>query len=559
MKSYLLFFGLPLLAISLRPSTLLAQPERDYYRFDREKADTLSDDDQIGSFVENLIEKIQTDVEKMVRRREMGKDREDDYDSAATERKYRASEGAVTFSGSTSIDPNDKIDGDVVVKGGTLTVSGLIQGDALALDGDIVVKEGGRITGNARAINGKVVKEAGGKVDGYVEESTSARDAVYSRRDYVSKRSYRFNELWLDESLFPDNVLFRYNRVEGLFLGLGSEKKFYWDGSRVVTGYGSAGYAFKLHRWRLNLGLDRQFAEDDALYELGAEGHSLTDTKDEWIMKLNENTAVALLWHEDYRDYFTREGFSIHAARYTKESDLTTQLRVDYLIDDYYSLSKLTDWSLFRQSYLFRKNPPVREGTMHSVLATAGASTLERHGRRTVGWNIFASAEHGGDQLGGDFGFTQVVFDVRRFQPLTEYDKINVRFRVGSLQGAYIPQRTFEIGGANTLPAYGFKQFAGNRMILGNFEYVLGGQLIDDVFFWPNSLNFILLADAGAADSVSTSTSLAGGFSSFNTSTLKSDLGFAFAWHDESWRLGFAWRTDVKSPVSVFLRFSKPF
>jgi len=534
-----------------------AQTDGGRYHFDREQSDTLTNDDRIGSFVEGLIDDIQSSVRDMARERD--RERDDGLDSASVARKYGATTGAVTFTGNTSIDSNDKIDGNVVVKGGTLTVIGLVQGDALAINGDIIVKDGGRITGNARAINGKIIREGGGAVDGYVEETSSVRDAVYQRHGYGPNRSYRFNDLWLDESLFPDNLLFRYNRVEGLFLGLGSEKRFYWDGSRVLSGYGSAGYAFKIHRWRLKLGLDRQFATDDALYELGAEAHSVTDTKDEWVMKLSENNAVALLWHEDYRDYFTREGFSLHAARYTKESDITSQLRVDYLIDDYSSLSKGTDWSLFRPSHSFRDNPAVKEGTMHSVLGTAGVSTLEHFGRRTVGWNAFASVERGGDVLGGGFNFTRVVVDVRRYQPLSDYDKINVRLRVGSLQGDITPQKSFEIGGANTMPAYAFKQFAGNRMILGNFEYVLGGRLMDDVFFWPNSLNLILLADAGAADTASTTMSLTGGFPSSTSKEIKSDLGFALGWHDESWRLGFAWRTDVKSPVSVFLRFNKPF
>ncbi len=557
MKRNLLLIGLPIVLLSMFPASSSAQMEGGAYHFDQWQSDSLTSDDRIGSFVEDLIDEIQTGVRKMARER----DREDDndIDSASVIRKYRAGADAVTFSGNTSIDANDKIDGNVVVKGGSLTVTGLVQGDALAINGDIIVKDGGRITGNARSINGKVKKEGNGSIDGYVEETSSVRDAIYERGRYRSSRSYRFNDLWLGENIFPDNFLFRYNRVEGLFLGIGSEKKFYWDGSRLLSGYGSAGYAFKIHRWRLNLGLDRQFASDDALFELGAEGHSITDTKDAWIMKLSENNLTALFWHEDYRDYFTREGFSLHAAHYTKEPDLATQIRVDYLIDDYSSLTKGTDWSLFRPSHSFRDNPAVVEGTMHSVLGSAGISTLEKLGRRTVGWNAFASVERGGDVLGGDFNFTRVIIDVRRFQPLSEYDKINVRVRAGSLQGDLTPQKSFEIGGANTLPAYAYKQFAGNRMLLGNFEYMLEGRMMDDVSLWPNSLNFILLADAGAADSVSTTKSLNDGFPSVTGKSIKSDIGFALGWHDDSWRLGFAWRTDVKAPVSVFLRLNKPF
>ena len=557
MKKTFLSLAIFIVAGFVSTSASLAQTRNAPFVFSNDGLDTLADEDRISNFVENILQRIESDIQD--RMREGDGEWRDEYDSTGSSRRRRTTEGAVTFSGNTSIDETDKIEGNVVVKGGTLTVVGLVQGDALAINGDIIVKDGGRITGNARAINGKVVKQGTGTVEGYTEESTSAREAGYPRRSYVPKRSLRFNEYWLDESLFPDNFVFRYNRVEGLFLGLGSPKKFYWDGSRTFSGYGSAGYAFKVHRWRMNLGLDRQFATDGALYEIGLEGHSLTDTKDEWIMKLGENNAVALLWHEDYRDYFTRQGFGIHTARYTKDRDLSTQFRVDYLIDDYSSLAKRTDWSVFRPSYSFRENPAVNEGTMHSLVGSAGISTLEREGRRTVGWNVYASAERGGGSFGGDFKFTQVVLDVRRFQPLTDYDNINVRVRVGALQGDTIRQKTFELGGANTLPAYSYKEFSGNRMILGNFEYVLSGRILDDVFFWPNSLNFLLLADAGATPLVSTKKGITNGFSSINQNTIKSDIGFGVGWHDESWRLGFAWRTDVSAPVSVFFRFNKPF
>lgn len=534
-----------------------AQPRSSSYRLASDTLSSLSEEDRINSFVEELLQKIEAGVEKMVEERY--NERGEELDTTQAIRRFRSTEGAVTFTGNTSIDASDKIDGNVVVKGGTLTVSGLVQGDVLTINGDIVVKDGGKITGNARSINGKVVKEGTGTIDGYVEESTSPRDTRLVRRMFVPKRSYRFNEYWLDESLFPDNFMFRYNRVEGLCLGIGSEKKFYWDGSRIVSGYGSAGYAFKIHQWRLTMGVDRQFATENLLYEVGIEGHSLTDTKDEWIMKLSENNVAAILWHEDYRDYFSRKGFSLHTALYTKERGFAAQLRAEYLIDDYSSLSKQTDWSIFRPNHEFRDNPPVSKGTMHSIIGTAGVGTLERVGRRTVGWNIFVSAERGGDALGGKFNFTQALVDARRFQPLSEYDNINVRVRVGSLAGDYLPQKSFEIGGANTLPGFGYKEFGGNRLILGNLEYVLSGRLIDEMFFWPRGLNLIVMGDAGATTLVSTSKALTSGFPSLSKSAVKSDAGFALGWYDESWRLGFVWRTDISAPVSVFFRLNKPF
>ncbi len=520
---------------------------------------TAFDQQDISSFVDELLQGIESRAEQFTEESRLRPDHsaESDEDDS-TKNIESGKDGAITFNGNTEIGTDDKIDGNIVVKGGTLTVFGVVNGDALVINGNIIVKDGGKISGNARAINGKVTKESHGEIGGYMEEKSSASDAGYSWSSRRPRSSRTFNDLWLDEQTLSDNFIFRYNRVEGFFLGLGSEKKFYWDGSKPISGYGSVGYGFRIHRWRANLGLDRQFATENALYEIGLEGHNTTATKDEWIMGLAENNAVALLWHEDYRDYYTRQGASVHVARYTKEKKLSTQLMLEYIVDKYSSLLNGTNWSIFRQSYSFRTNPAVDEGFMRSVRGSLGISTLEQRRRHSIGWNIFVSGEKGGDALKGDFNFSQVIFDVRRFQPISGYDNLNVRLRVGSLEGDNIIQKSFEIGGANTLPAYGFKEFGGNRMVLGNVEYMLDGHLMDDVLPWPSSFNFILFFDAGAVETVASSKSIFEGFSNIGSSQLKSDLGFALGW-DDNVRLGFAWRTDEAQPVSVFLRLSKPF
>ena len=55
---------------------------------------------------------------------------------------------------------------------GDLVVRGTVAGDAIALDGDIVVQEGGRITGDALAVRGRV-RLAGGTVDGEMRTLSS--------------------------------------------------------------------------------------------------------------------------------------------------------------------------------------------------------------------------------------------------------------------------------------------------------------------------------------------------------------------------------------------------
>ncbi len=516
--------------------------------------------DNIERFVDNIIAGIESRVDRMSedrRSREVVEDSDDEEDSTKVEKMP----DAVTFNGDTEIAENDTINGDLVVKNGTLVVRGTVIGDILVVNGDIELKATSYVDGNVRAMNGGISKAEGASVEGFTEQSSTASSKQPRRRSTMrTKYSYSFKPYFfnLNESI-DDDVVFRYNRVEGLFFGFGSEKRYFWDGSRKVTGYGSFGYGFASHKWRMQLGLDRQFAaSDNVLYEIGGEAHSLTDTKDEWIMPLLENNLAALLFHEDFRDYYQREGFSLHSARYTKDAEVSTMIDVRYLNDRYASLSTRAQWALFGGNS-FRANPAFDAGTMKSISVSAGVSTVEKYRYRIEGWNLFAHGEYGGNELGGNFDFTQATIDIRRFQPLSDDDQINLRIRAAALQGDTIAQKDFQLGGANTMPAYGYKEFSGNRMLLANLEYRINGELIDELFYFPNSLSLIAFGDAGIVTTVNTKWAVYEGFTSLPSSEVRSDYGAAIAWHDGDARLGFAWRTDKKAPVSVFFRLNKAF
>jgi hypothetical protein len=67
--------------------------------------------------------------------------------------------------GGRTIPAGSRVTGPVAVAYGPLVVLGMVQGDAIALHGDVVVREGGRVTGDARAMGGRV-RVLGGTVDG---------------------------------------------------------------------------------------------------------------------------------------------------------------------------------------------------------------------------------------------------------------------------------------------------------------------------------------------------------------------------------------------------------
>jgi len=78
--------------------------------------------------------------------------------------KYLPDAERFTF-GDRAISANTRVDGPIAVAHGNLDVYGTVDGDVVALGGDVRVHKGARVTGDAWAAGGKVLIE-GGSVDG---------------------------------------------------------------------------------------------------------------------------------------------------------------------------------------------------------------------------------------------------------------------------------------------------------------------------------------------------------------------------------------------------------
>lgn len=527
---------------------------------------------------ESLAQRIGAAVEDVVARleREFG-DRDYQSDYRFGERQKRTSETmsdedlvalgdtSITYEGDTIIHARDTISCNVIVKGGDLTVFGKINGDVLVVGGDLYAKDGSTISGNVKVINGTVYKEDDALVLGFVDKSSVKREKAY-REDAKDFRrsSTRLNATWVNETTNLDNFIFRYNRVEGLFLGLGSNKRYYWDDQRSYSLFGSVGYGLKLKQWRGNLGLSRQFAFDDGqLFEIEGEVHSLTDSKDDWLISVHENTAAALLIHEDFRDYFRRDGWGANLGYALQQDYVTLQVKAGYLADEYKSMDNRADWAFFGGDKRFRLNPAIDEGKMGSIVASVGLSTVSSTIDGPEGWSILTTAEIADERYGGDFGFNRYVADIRRYQPLGRWDNLNLRFRVGTSEGVLPFQKTFEIGGLGTLPAFDFKEDLGNRMLLMNAEFIINGDFLGDLSFWPSwlmrGINILVMSDAGLVRRVPTAALWSEGFDDIKFSEFKHDVGVGVATRNGSFRLAFVWRTDRSEPARFVFRIARPF
>lgn len=481
---------------------------------------------------------------------------------------FDSRQGAIHFTGDVVIDQRDRIDGNVVVRNGSITVHGQIEGDVLVLHGNAIIRDEGKVIGNVTAVNGEV-RNLGGEITGQIEEQKEVEvDIVYKERRPVQRVPYRISNTFQEDLAVRDIELspfwLGFNRVEGFSLHAGSGKRLYWDGSIALSLYGQLGYAFKAHRWRGQLGATRQFvAGNDGLIEIGGEVYSLTDTKDEWVVGRSENDLAAFFFHRDYRDYYDREGFSLYSGYYLNSPRFSTHIRVQYLNEIHSGMRNRTDWALFVRDRSFRFNPEIDEGRLNAVRVAFNLSSVKPSPRQLDGWSLLAATEYSSLSLNSDFDYTQYILDVRRYQPISTYDNFNVRFRAGSSTGDLPVQRIYELGGLGTLPAYPHKMFFGNRMLLLNAEYIVRGDILSQLAFVPRGLfgglTLLFFFDTGWTGIAEQSAGVFERFDDFSFNKLNTSIGFGLGSRNGNTRLGFAWRTDRTSSAVVFVRVERPF
>lgn len=272
---------------------------------------------------------------------------------------------------------------------------------------------------------------------------------------------------------------FRYNRVDGPYLG------WNWSpGEHLIRGlrqYGQLGYGLGAERWQYRGGIEGGYRARPRCWPAGlwptagAEVHDLTDTQDGWIISVEENSLTSLLFRQDYRDYYRRRGRSGYLRwRAGRTLGATISLGRDRLSP----LANQVDWGLFGSGparHKFRANPAADEVRLHTLTAEVLLNRTDRSPRD--GWWASLRAERSGDWLGGEVDFRRYLAELRRYQPMGRWGRLDLRARLAVAQGAVPQEYLFGLGGCSSLRGYSYKAYPGNRMVLFNAEYWLGQRL----------------------------------------------------------------------------------
>jgi hypothetical protein len=284
----------------------------------------------------------------------------------------------------------------------------------------------------------------------------------------------------------PSGTAIAFNRVRGLFFGSGIEAKSTQEsgGGRI---YGGFSYGFSDKEWNYQFGVEPWLFNQHRLIAC-ADFHKITQIRDETIFPDDEeNFIAAAIFGWNYRDYYQREGYELSLTQIITPSN---RLVLKFRHDDYLTLYKVTDWSLFRGDEIKRENLPADDGRMISVILSyefdtrKEKQTTKRHfqlmpipsHKTTDGWRGNVSVEYAKNPLGAElneeFDFTLFGFEIIRYNRLSRHQFLDFRLK-GAISDNPLPLHyKFYLGGIGSLRGYKFQEFeAGDKMILANVEY----------------------------------------------------------------------------------------
>jgi hypothetical protein len=411
------------------------------------------------------------------------------------------------------VDSDLSVEGDVVSIAGDIRVYGEVNGDVVAVFGDVYLEDC-YVRGDVVTPFGEVIRDDNSVVDG----------------EYVTRKTD-------GQHMAGFGMSMRYNRVEGLTILASMD---YADRARSHPRVQlEGGYAFTLKRWEYEFGVSHRFFDDWSPY-LDVGMFQFAESSDRWILTENENSFAAAVLKEDFYDFYWKRGiYGEFGVAYNDEFSIGARLTAARIS----GLKRTAEAAIFGGKKKFRENwstvldEPAAiagiEGDLKELEMTAEYDT--RDYKDDPGSGIFTNLifRKALDSDSGDFEYEAVEAEFKYYLPVASDQTMFFRFRGGHSDDDLPLFRRYFIGGIGSLRGYEYKEFEGNRYLLFNADYIWR--------FFDSSFGAGVFFDAGKA-----------GFSEdqFNDNPLKSDIGLAFI-IGESLRINLAQRLDdtEKSPV----------
>jgi hypothetical protein len=418
----------------------------------------------------------------------------------------------IHFTARTRIPSTRVVMGDVAALGGPFTIAGEVDGDLVVVNGDLVFEAGGHVTGDVLVVGGRVfgedLAEIGGNLRVFDEplRYVQREDRIASARRPPEREGFGPDFPWGD-ARFIIKAGQNYNRTEGLPVVFGPSFRTAGANPLRLDIFGI---------WRTDMGFNLD--EEDFGWALRAEQalgsrnniavggtfFSTVDPIEDWGITNLESSLTTFILHEDYRDYYTRSGWSAYSRfrfPYTP-----VELKAEYFEEDHEFMPVRSPWSITKNDDPWREQPLVAEGKARFLEGSITVDTRNDRKDPTDGWLLQASARRG---FGGDLfipshlasaedppetvdpqefdtDFLTGFLDVRGYLRINPGASLNLRGVMGGAlnEVSLPPQFQHALGGVGSLPGHPiFTQDCGARDVTRVYDRVTGQTVLrSDVF-----------------------------------------------------------------------------
>ncbi len=441
----------------------------------------------------------------------------------------------VEVTGPIVIGRTEFIRGSVVAFAGDIEVNGEVNGDVVALMGNIVIGPSAVVRGDVHAAEGEVTLAPESSVFGLVHYGDRKPS---SRKGRISR--------WRDrDEEFQPELRLKYDRVDGLAAMAGVS---YHHPDSILPSFSVlAGYALESERLRYDIGLTQTVLRGRFPLQIGGRVYKLLDSDDDKFISDDENSLFVFWFNEDWKDWYEAEG----AYAFVRFWFLGfNNLEIGYLAEDHrFFRAHPRLWAVFGAKQ-FRSNfsaLPLTQSEKYEAVDRKGISSLKAKltidtrndvDRTRRGWLASAEYENSSTDGNGDYNFDRYEFRAMRFQPLSRYHTIHLGAAYGRIENDLVPlQRLFYLGGLGTIHGMDHKEQFGKEFILTTASYrfmIPGSDLMPFVQY-----------DGGRIGAER----LGPGQTWFNSVSLGIDFDYKF-------RLFVSKRMDRDDDVVIYARFS---
>lgn len=369
-------------------------------------------------------------------------------------------------------------------------------------------------------------------------------------------------------SQYPNMNMWHFNRVNGLFMGIGKERmQWHRRGNFInipqIEPHGFIGWGTASKRWEYAIGAEKLIGPKNRIM-IGGEFHRATGTEDYRRAGLTETSITSFLAGYDFLDYHLAEGYGFYTLLRTAK---WVEAGFSYNSDTFSSLGQTTGFTIFGKSDNYKFNPPIDASSdeidldIYSISIALNPRNVLISNHFTISGKVMVELADN-SRSDQDYRFNKYLADASVYYNFEPGSVIKWRIQSASITGNAPDFKQIYLGGIGSLRGSPYKFFSGNRMLASNLELQFGrpssrtGEWLRDY-----NLHLLFFLDSGWVQNfidLDGSEGIFDGFSSMNFSDFQHDAGIGLG--SGSLRFELAWPLkSFDSTPTLWVRLNPTF